>query len=399
MGADLLHLEYTEGLVYPYAVRVRHAWFAPTSFVVVLGVMVAGALTTGDTAPHEVGPLALAALALPALCSALVWTWPRACVVAAPVLVFACFATVTPAFPIAFAMAAPLYVSGLRGHLRWGTGSIIGTMLLVSAYRLFLEHDGGSRFAAAIEVARDSALLVALILLGDAVRSHAALRREAELEREIRGAEQERRLTDQRLTTARELHDVLAHTLTLVSIQSSVAAESFDRDPETARQAVRSLRTASAEAMADLRGTIALLRTSPEASGAVPPPAPGLGRIGELLDGARGSGLMVGFETAGSFDSVRPAIGLAAYRVVQEALTNTLRHADARQAWVSVVVVSGVATVIVVDDGRGVVSPVPGHGLTGMAERVEALGGSLRHGRRPEGGFEVSARFPSGVST
>lgn len=380
-------------LICPYAVRVRNAWIAPTTFVVVLSVMVTGALTTGDTAPFDVGAWAFAVLALPALCSALVWIWPRACVVAAPVLVLACFATITPAFPIAFAMAAPLYVSGRRGHLRWGIGSIVGTMLLVSTYRLFLEHDGGLRLAAAIEVVRDSALLVALLLLGDAVRSRAALHREAALEREVREAEHERRLTGQLLATARELHDVLAHTLTLVSIQSSVAAETFDRDPETARQAVRRLRAAAAEAMADLRGTIALLRTATEAPG-VPPPVPGLARIAELVDGARVSGLAVRHEREGSLDSVRPAIGLAAYRVVQEALTNTLRHADARQAWVSVAVESGAATVTVVDNGQGAASLVPGHGLTGMAERVEALGGSLRHGDRSEGGFEVSAHFP-----
>lgn len=356
--------------------------------------MAAGSATSGDSAPLDLGPWVLVALTLPAACSAIAWTWPRAAVVAAPVLVLACFATLTPAFTVAFAMAVPLYVAGLRGHLRWGVASIVGTTSLTALYRLLLEHDGGSRWAALLDVVRDAALLAVLVLLGDAVRFRAAARREATLEREVREAEHARRLAEQRLTTARELHDVLAHTLTLAGIQANVAADTFDRDPAAARTAVQRLRSTAADAMADLRSTIALLRTPLPATAAAAP-TPGLAGIAELVEGARGSGLDVTLESTGPLDRVRPAIGLAGYRVVQEALTNTLRHADARRAAVVVAVDGAGTTVTVTDDGTAAAGPA-GFGLTGMAERVRALSGSLSHGPDAGGGFVVTARFPAG---
>ncbi|HEX6353722.1 sensor histidine kinase [Actinophytocola sp.] len=191
------------------------------------------------------------------------------------------------------------------------------------------------------------------------------------------------RVTEERLAIARELHDVVAHTLAVVGIHLNVAVDTLDEDPGQAREALRLAQSVRGQAMADLRSLIGTLRAEPH-----PDDAPDLA---ELVTRTSATGLPV--RLAGDLAGLPTPVALAAYRVVQEGLTNVLKHAGASAATVTVTRETAAVTVSVVDDGSGLPTAPGGHGIAGMRERVEALGGILRAG--PNGyGFELTARLP-----
>ena len=238
-------------------------------------------------------------------------------------------------------------------------------------------------------------LVIVSLVLGDTVRSRGALRAAARerVQREMDEREQEtrRRLADERMRIARELHDSLAHSLVAINVRASVAAELSDSQDPTA--ALRDIKQASATALRDLRATLGLLREPDDA--APTEPASDLDALPGLLENARAAGVRADADVAIGGAAVPPAIGRAAFRIVQEALTNVLRHAGASRALVRVGASSGVLTIEVTDDGRSQLpAPKPGHGLRGMAERAAALGGALEVGPREEGGWRVSAELP-----
>jgi signal transduction histidine kinase len=263
------------------------------------------------------------------------------------------------------------------------------------------------------------------LLLGEVVRGRRELlaaaveraeRAEADREREGR-----RRADEERLRIARELHDVVAHTLVAVNVHMNVASQAFGSHPDAAERAIAQARASSKEALAELRAAVAVLREGPEGAGEAPPaPAPGLDRLGDLVAGARRAGLAVTLDdTPVGGQPVPAVVGLAAYRIVQEALANVVRHAGATAASVTLTREPGAGAgagtealvVEVRDDGTGpppppppdddtaaTAAPVAGHGLVGMAERAAVLGGTLRHGPGPAGrGFVVRATLPTGV--
>ncbi len=215
---------------------------------------------------------------------------------------------------------------------------------------------------------------------------------------EARAAEARRQLTEERLRIARELHDVISHSIAMINVQAGVAAHVMAERPEQTREALLAIKGASRDALRDLRGILGLLR-EPDQTGPRAPRA-GLAQLPALVQSVRDAGLCV--ELAGGVDgpSLPAAIDLAAYRVVQEALTNVLRHAPASSARVTVDRRPGVLSVAVEDDGRspaavaGEARRGPGHGLIGLRERVCAAGGTVDAGPRPEGGFLVQATFP-----
>lgn len=243
---------------------------------------------------------------------------------------------------------------------------------------------------------------IAAVLTGELVRSRRLLLEEHE-------ARAERRLADERLRIARDVHDVLAHTVSVMTVQAGVAADAVDRDPDQARAALATLRSAGKDAMAEVRATVALLR------GADAPvetaPAPGLGRVRELVDGARARGLDVELTMDVEGMEVESLVELTAYRVVQEGLTNVVRHSGAAHAAVRVGRGPGELVVEVVDDGHAAAGgrtttgagttdgagtgAAGGFGLRGMGERVEALGGELAYGPLPGRGWVVRATLPS----
>jgi signal transduction histidine kinase len=240
--------------------------------------------------------------------------------------------------------------------------------------------------------------LVALALAaGDTVRSRRELR-EVERERARREAhereeEARRRVGDERLRIARELHDTLAHSLVAINVRAGVAEDLHDtQDP---LPALRDIKEASATALRDLRATLSLLRDQDEA--APTSPALDLGSLPHLVDDARSAGLRADVDVQLGGAAVPSAIGGAAFRIVQEALTNVLRHADASSAHVHVRAIADTLDIEITDDGRANGAGVhPGLGLRGMAERAGALGGVLNVGPREEGGWGVHATLPLG---
>ncbi|MFE7274278.1 sensor histidine kinase [Streptomyces sp. NPDC057623] len=235
---------------------------------------------------------------------------------------------------------------------------------------------------------------------GDAVRSRrafvAAIRERAERAERTREEEARRRVAEERLRIARDLHDVVAHHIALVNVQAGVASHVMDKRPDQAKEALAHVREASRSALNELRATVGLLRQSgdPEAP---TEPAPGLDRLDELAGTFRSAGLQVEVARAYQGATLPAAVDLAAYRVIQEALTNVQKHAGPEaKAEVSVVRVGPNVEITVLDDGAGddATGEGGGHGLLGMRERVTALRGTLTTGPRYGGGFRVHAILP-----
>jgi signal transduction histidine kinase len=233
------------------------------------------------------------------------------------------------------------------------------------------------------------------LLLVLAVAEVAMAGRQRRLEAERTRAEEARRLAgEERLRIARELHDVLAHNISLISVQAGVALHLMDEQPGQSRSALQAIKQASDDALGELRSVLDVLRQGEER----PPrsPASGLADLGGLVAGAGATGLEVHTRVQGAPRPLPAGVDLAAYRIVQEALTNVTRHAGAASATVLVGYGEADLTVQVDDDGRGPAAggDGAGNGIRGMRERVAALGGELTTGPRPGGGFRVRARLP-----
>jgi signal transduction histidine kinase len=236
---------------------------------------------------------------------------------------------------------------------------------------------------------------VAIVLAGaEVIRNRAERRASLAAAR----AEQARRqASEERLRIAQELHDVLAHNISLINVQAGVGLHLMDAQPEQARQALTSIRQASKEALGELRSVLDLLRGNE--SGAPRAPTGSLDQLEALLARVRTPELDVVLERSGDVRPVPPGVDLAAYRIVQEALTNVVRHATAaRRALVRLEYRERALVVQVDDDGRapGAIDAEAdgGNGLPGMRERASALGGSFTAGARPGGGFRVRAELP-----
>jgi signal transduction histidine kinase len=191
---------------------------------------------------------------------------------------------------------------------------------------------------------------------------------------------------------ARELHDVLAHNISLINVQAGVALHLMDEQPGQSRSALAAIKQASNDALGELRSVLDVLRQGDEA----PPraPASGLAQLDSLVAGAGATGLEVRTRVEGTPRPLPAGTDLAAFRIVQESLTNVTRHAGPATATV-LVRYGDDLTVQVDDDGRGPeAAGGPGNGIRGMRERVAALGGELTTGPRPDGGFRVLARLP-----
>jgi signal transduction histidine kinase len=248
----------------------------------------------------------------------------------------------------------------------------------------------------------DWVLLAAAWILGQGVRqrrAHAAELedRAARLERE-REEQARQAAIQERLRIARELHDVVAHSLSVIGVQAGAARMVLDADPEPtrAKAAVASIEATANRAMAEMRRALGILRDT-EQAGAALAPLPGLDRLPALLDQVRAAGLPVDVRVEGTPQSLATSIDLSLYRIVQEALTNALKHARATHAEVVVCYAAHDVTLEVTDDGRGSSPPTGrsgGAGTIGMEERVALFGGELRVGPRPEGGYAVQARLP-----
>jgi signal transduction histidine kinase len=191
------------------------------------------------------------------------------------------------------------------------------------------------------------------------------------------------------------LHDVLGHSLSLINVQAGVALALMDRKPEQARTALTAIKQASKEALVEVQSVLDSLRQPDEEAPRAP--APGIGNITELVRRAEAAGLSVEVEQAEQLPSLPANVGGAAYRIVQEALTNVVRHAGAATVSIRICQEDGDLVVVVDDDGAGGPGSLAaggGSGIRGMRDRAAALGGQLTAGPRPGGGFRVRARLP-----
>ncbi|MFI9005661.1 sensor histidine kinase [Actinosynnema sp. NPDC053489] len=279
--------------------------------------------------------------------------------------------------PIMVVFVVALYTAVDEGHLAVAIGLGVASVLAFAFADSYDRADNGATFlhagwlvAVVVGVTRNRRAYLA------EARAH-ALAAERRMEEEAR-----RRATEERLRIARELHDALGHHLSLITVQASAALHR--PDPDRSEQALAAIKQAGKEALHELRAALDALRQE----GA----APGLDRLGDLVTDAGRSGLDIRVDLAET-GPLPPEVGRAAFRIVQEALTNVTRHAGATAVVVRVRSADGEVLVEVEDDGTGVPG-APGNGILGMRERARALGGSLTAGPNPGGGFRVLARLP-----
>jgi signal transduction histidine kinase len=244
-------------------------------------------------------------------------------------------------------------------------------------------------------------LFVAAYLFGSTMRNRRLYSEQLEeraqaLENE-RDEEAKRAVAEERLRIAQELHDVVAHSMGVIAVQAGVGAHVIDTDPVEAKKSLDAISHTSRSTLAEIRRMLGVLR---DESGASYEPAPGLAELDRLVRDVGNAGLEVDVRTEGTGADLPPGVDFTAYRIVQEALTNVLKHAGPAKATVIVDREESALRLEIVDDGRGVNgrSASGGHGLMGMRERVGVYGGSFEAGPRTGGGFRVAVRLPYGES-
>jgi signal transduction histidine kinase len=211
-----------------------------------------------------------------------------------------------------------------------------------------------------------------------------------------------RAVAEERLRLARELHDVVAHAISVIAVQSGVGAHVANSQPEEAAKALAAIEATSRAALTELRRLLGVLRQDGESQGDLAP-VPGLADLDALLAEVAKAGLAVRLRVEGTPSQLPAGVDLSAYRIVQEALTNVVKHAGPARAQVTIGYGDREVTVEIVDNGRGMAAPTDngraelGHGLIGMRERVQMFDGELQAGPRPGGGFRVAARLPLAV--
>ncbi|HWG28551.1 sensor histidine kinase [Actinospica sp.] len=319
--------------------------------------------------------------------------WPLSTVWATAALCATVMALLPQAPPSAPAVAA-LFLLAARTNRRTvlRTSAAVGIALTAEAFAV---RPGLSTLGANLAVAAWTQLPSAL---GDAFRSRRELlvsyKERAERAEATSEQEAHRRVAAERLRIARELHDVVAHHLTLVNAQAGVAHHLVRQDAERAYEALGQIRDTSRAALDELRATVGLLRQADDDEPRAP--APGLRDLPALLDSFRHAGLPVDVQRTGPYDAVPPLTDLTAYRVVQEALTNAGKHVGGARAQLTIAVRDNRLEVIVADDGGDgrITRAGTGLGLISLRERVRAADGTLQAGPSPEGGFRVHAVLP-----
>ena len=380
--------------------RTGRRWTADAALAVAVGfVQVAGTYLTGRHQTDRNTFDALAALLLVAGPAALLLRrrYPVAVLAVAFSTALTYLALGYPRGPIFFALIAAFLTAVLAGHRAFAWASLAAGYLAFLWVGTVFGDEPRPGWGPMIGL---GAWLAVLGTIGEVLRVRRD--RAAEMAR-TQEEEARRRASEERMRIARELHDVLAHDISLINVQAGVALHLLDERPEQARTALAAIKQASKDALAELRSVLEILRQVDE--GRPRSPTAGLAHLDRLVSGAAAAGLDVRVETEGVPRPLPASVDLAAFRIVQEALTNVTRHAGRATATVRLVYGDGELTVQVDDDGRGpssngasseAGSPGGGNGIPGMKERAAALGGRLEAGPRPGGGFRVRTSLPAG---
>ena len=299
-------------------------------------------------------------------------------------------------------LSVPLYDAAVAGFL---VAAIVIPSFYMAIGLVVVELSNHWALVTLINTFLPSIVVLALaIVLGDTVRSRRALAAETaerlRVAHEEREAEAARRVAEERLRIARDLHDTVAHSMATITVQAGSALHVLGDRDEKLRGALTAIRETSKHALREMRATLGQLRQG-TGNGAIQVTPGGLDRLPALRDAVTAAGAPVTIAVEGERRPLPPSVDEVAYRIVQESLTNVLRHAGpAARATVRLCYEPAALGISVVDDGAGA-SAAPdgnglgaGHGLTGMAERAAAVGGEVTAGPRGEGGFEVSARLP-----
>ncbi|MQA81063.1 MAG: sensor histidine kinase [Streptosporangiales bacterium] len=323
--------------------------------------------------------------------------YPVLALVATSVGLLAYYVGDYPPVGLALPVAAALYSAAEQDRLRWAVGMSVALLAISTFFRVREGDDLG--YLLGYELATTVAVMAAAVALGDGVRARRMYRAEQRRREALMLAEREHeaaeRVEQERLRIARDLHDVLAHTVAVVSIQSDVATEALDdEDDEATRAALATIRSASSEATRELRSTLAVLRRPAEGEPVLPTGS--LRHLDTVVSATTESGLPVDLRVEGEPEPLPAVVDTTAYRIVQESLTNALRHADADRVELVLRYSADRLEIQVTDDGHGGDAGT-GRGVTGMRERAELVGGTVAAGSHPGGGFRVSAVLPVAV--
>jgi signal transduction histidine kinase len=321
---------------------------------------------------------------------------PRAVLVVTVLGIFVYYSLGLPPIGIALPAVAALYSAAEAGRTWWAIGA--GAVLVSVAAYFRIVEGLPTAYLLSYDLLTNVALAAAAIALGASVRARRATREHEARLRALAAAEQaregEHRLQEERVRIARDLHDIVGHTMSVIAVHGNVAAEAIGHDDDAAARAVEQIRRASSQTMRELRATVKLLRSP--VTGDAEKDTIGLAGIPGLARAAENAGVRVDLHLAVDPRQLDGAIESAAYRIVQEALTNVIRHSGAQHALVVAHVTDTRLQVRVTDDGHGAAATGhgAGQGILGMRERAALLGGSLEAHDGQRGGFVVSADLP-----
>ena len=369
----------------------------------VIAVLLTLGFLVGSTQPAYGIPLWVAYLLVLAstLPAAVRRLWPLpvlGAVLAGSVAAMAIGTGKDPSVVVAFV----LYLVALWYPRRTSAAVLAGVLVLTAAGTAAggaaLHHNQVSIVAA--RFLASAVVLTASWVIGLAVRQQraytAGLREQAERRVQAQLAEGRRAATEERLRIARELHDVVAHSLSLIAVQAGVGNYVASARPAEAARALASIEATSRDALREMRRLLGVLRD--ESADADLAPAHGLADVGQLITGTADAGVRVQLEVRGTQRPVPPGADLAAYRIIQEALTNVVKHARTTASRVLVTYEDDAMRLEITDDGDGApadaVAASAGHGIAGMRERASLFGGEFQAGPLPGRGFRVAARLP-----
>jgi signal transduction histidine kinase len=310
--------------------------------------------------------------------------------------------------PADFAMLVIIYTVSVQGRPRWASRlALIGGILAAPLAQVRWLMDGGSVVTRIFFTVVLSVPFVLAWVLGDSMRTRRAYfdqleERASRLEKE-REAQAKVAVAAERARIARELHDVVAHNVSVMVVQADGAAYVLDAAPDQAKQALETISSTGRQALAEMRRLLGVLRTGDARESGEYVPQPDVQQIEDLVEQVRKTGTTVDFKIEGTARPLPSGVELTAYRIVQEALTNSRKHGGPDVGTsVRLVYFDDGLGLLVEDDGRGATHEMyedggadgRGHGLIGMRERVGMVGGTLDAGPRPGGGFRISALLP-----